>query len=402
MWYLGDDTIYATSASMRHQLQKSRQALNSVKISTVNGERYFNLAGVDLSWVPMQNKPYWKKRNQESLERYLILDGNGNPIGLRLEMLDRYTELLGLACRCLFSTGMPDEIDQLTDDEKYVVLWLLSTYGPDILKLESTLTSAVNQFSKRAFGEGITQWGIDAFDWAENTPLAIVLGPLVTGGLSFTSDGEKFYSIDSAGSVQRRNGFADVTELGGPFLGMDLDTTVTTFVYNGYEYRLQTWDGTYGSGSAFGGEIGLYRRELPDGIKSSYSFMGSDEIRDNIDTLSREQVSSIFTTYRAVPDEDQPDMDVTVHTSGAREINNSVENTYWSFTAVDVPVDANGLPDPGYRKQDTSVEGRLDFSDNPGLMEAMEEALRNEDPAKGIKVSRDSSNQNILHIEWKK
>ncbi len=402
MWYLGDDTIYAATASMWQRLQQSRRALNSVKISTVNGERFFNLTDVDLTWAPVQDKTYWKKRNQISLERYLILDGNGNPIGLRLEMLGRYTELLSLACRCLFSSGMPKEIDKLTDDEKYVVLWLLSTYGQDILKLESALMSGANQLSKRASGKGITQWGIEAFDWAENTPLAIVLGPLVTGGLSFTSDGEKFYSIDSTYSVQRRNGFADVTELGGPFLGMDLDTTVTTFVYDGREYRLQTWDGTYGSGSAFGGEIGLYCRDLPDGKKSNYSFMSAEDIRGNIDTLSREQVSSIFTTYNAVPDEDQPDMDVTVHTSGGREINNSVDNTYWSFNAADVPLDANGLPDPGYRKQDTSVEGRLDFSKNPGLMEAMEEALRNEDPAKGIKVSRDPSNQYILHVEWKK
>ncbi len=399
MWYLGDSSIYARTQSMRQQLQRSRQALNSVRVSVVGGKLSFDMDGIDLSWAPKQDDDYWKARNRQSLERYLVLDENGHVIGLRPEMADRYQDLLALALTCVFSSGMPEEIDELTDDEKYVVLWLLSTIGPTVLEMETELTSGANKASKLITGKGLTERGIELYGALEDTPLAKLLDPLVTGGLSFTSDGNIFYSVDSPHSVQARNGFADVTELGGALLGMDLDTTVTTFVYDGYEYRLQTWDGTYGSGSAFGGEIGLYRRKLAEGETSNYSFMGADEIRENIDTLSRDQVRSVFTTYETVPDSDQPDMRVVVHSRGDVDIENSVDSTYWSFNADDIPLGDNGDARPGYEKRDTYVEGSLDFSNNPGLKEAMERALSNEDPSKGITVSSDAD---VLHIEWKR
>ena len=39
--------------------------------------------GIDLSWAPKQDDDYWKARNRQSLERYLVLDENGHVIGLR-------------------------------------------------------------------------------------------------------------------------------------------------------------------------------------------------------------------------------------------------------------------------------------------------------------------------------
>ncbi len=107
---------------------------------------------------------------------------------------------------------------------------------------------------------------------------------------------------------------------------------------------------------------------------------------------------SVFTTYETVPDSDQPNMRVIVH-SGGRKIKNSVDSTYWSFNAADVPLGDNGEVMKGYTRQDTRVEGYLDFSNNPGLKEAMERALSNEDPSKGITVSSDAD---VLHIEWKR
>ena len=51
---------------------------------------------------------------------------------------------------------------------------------------------------------------------------------------------------------KRRSGFSDLIDLAGPLLGMDLDTQIVTFAYEGRGCRLQTWDGTYAAGARRG------------------------------------------------------------------------------------------------------------------------------------------------------
>lgn len=74
-------------------------------------------------------------------------------------------------------------------------------------------------------------------------------------------------------SMQSYFGYADLYELFGPALGMDLDTQVVNFTYNGKEYRLQVWKGSYGQGGAYGGEIGLYYKNLDS--KNPVTFLES-------------------------------------------------------------------------------------------------------------------------------
>lgn len=88
---------------------------------------------------------------------------------------------------------------------------------------------------------------------------------------------EDFYYTNENYGIQRRSGFMDLFDDLGGLLGMDLDTKVVNYSYEGVNYRLQFWKGSYGFGNAYGGEIGLYTNKDGNGWYASAD--GSYEIR---------------------------------------------------------------------------------------------------------------------------
>lgn len=75
--------------------------------------------------------------------------------------------------------------------------------------------------------------------------------------------GQDFYTTNE-GSLQSYFGFHDAYDKVGKLLGMDLDDQVVEVEVDGVEYRLELWQGSYGDGGAFGGEIGFYTRGAGD------------------------------------------------------------------------------------------------------------------------------------------
>ena len=173
---------------------------------------------------------------------------------------------------------------------------------------------------------------------------------------------------------------------------MDLDTDITTFAYKGKEYRIQTWDGTYGAGVAYGGEVAVYTRDAPTSPSDEHLDMTPQEIRDNLDTLSARQTKSIFTTYESAEGSDVPDIHITVDTGGEEHIDRGAGKGNWTFDSKIVPRRHNGKPRPGYTRQDITVEASLTFEDK-GLQEAARGALAGD----GIGVEEDGGG---LSVAW--
>ncbi|WP_058271015.1 DUF4474 domain-containing protein [Olsenella massiliensis] len=373
--YFHDGGIYANSYAYCTLLAQQRQALSAVIRRGSVGA--FDISQIDLSWVIQHDESWQRKRNRATLERYFMLDDRGNIVGFRLGGEGRMKDLLGIALRSLLDDGAPNEIIRLTPDERYALLYMMVKESPVVDRIEHEALSSLLSNLSGIFSLGHLGTASQLEDFVENGTNLVngqSLGP-VTSLLSFTADDGVFYSKDVDGSVQKKNGYGDWIEFAGPFLGMDLDTHVTTFSYGKKEYRLQTWDGTYAAGLTYGGEIALYARDLPTTKSEQHINLTPQEVRDNLDTLSAQQTKSIFTTYEAVTGSDAPYKKITVNTRGTKHLERYVGKGYWVFLSGFVPTKPNGGYMPGYRQEDLSVTGEMRFEDK-GLQDAMEYALK--------------------------
>ena len=251
--------------------------------------------------------------------------------------------------------------------------------------MQSAIGALAGQFSVQDIISHIEDFS-NMVDGNDENPL--------TQYLAFTTDDGIFYGKDMRTSIQHKSGFGDWIEFFGPFLGMDLDTDITTFAYGGKEYRIQTWDGTYGAGVAYGGEVAVYTRDAPTSPSDEYLVMTPQEIRDNLDVLSARQTKSIFTTYGSAEGSDVPNIHITVNTGGADHVDREAGKGNWTFDSKIVPRYDDGSIKPGYKKQDTSVEASLVFEDK-GLQEAARNALAGD----GIYVREDGDK---LVVTWSK
>lgn len=88
--------------------------------------------------------------------------------------------------------------------------------------------------------------------------------PLIAGAagrlLSFQYNADNDFYTTNAHGLQSYLGFHTLYDRVGGLLGMDLDDKVVQVEVGGVEYKLELWKGSYGSGGAYGGEIGLYTR----------------------------------------------------------------------------------------------------------------------------------------------
>lgn len=75
--------------------------------------------------------------------------------------------------------------------------------------------------------------------------------------------GQDFYTTNEHG-LQSLAGFHGVMDKVGKLLGMDLQDKTMEFEVDGVGYRVELWKGSYASGGAYGGEIGIYTRGAGD------------------------------------------------------------------------------------------------------------------------------------------
>lgn len=138
----------------------------------------------------------------------------------------------------------------------------------------------------------IELWGTETGNQIEKDIFSSLQG-IISPILAFEYiEEEDYYVTNETYGIQRRFGFADIYDDMGYLLGMDLDTEILVFTPEGSEkeYRLQFWKGAYGSGGAYGSEIGLYARDKVSAEKNPY-IEGSKE--------------SKFTFYSCVSGDDE-------------------------------------------------------------------------------------------------
>ncbi|MBC1533125.1 DUF4474 domain-containing protein [Listeria seeligeri] len=87
-------------------------------------------------------------------------------------------------------------------------------------------------------------------------------------GFEYNESSDYYYTNEH--SIQSYGGFMDFYDEAGAMLGMDLDTEVITFISGDKEYQVKLWKGSYGFGNAFGGELGIYYRDVDDAKTNPY------------------------------------------------------------------------------------------------------------------------------------
>lgn len=384
--YLNDGSIYAASLAYADSLHRQQDALASVSRDPVTGA--FDISGLDLSWAPRLDEEWQRRHNLAVLKRYFALDDDGNITGMRPGAEARLHELLDIIKQSLFGDGAPAEMGRLTADERYALLYLAIKDGPQVLSLEgSAVQNVIGSLASRVDIEDVIS-RIEDFsnevDGNDENP--------ITQYFAFTTDDGIFYGKDVQTSIQHKSGFGDWIEFFGPFLGMDLDTDITTFTYNGKEYRIQTWDGTYAAGATYGGEVAVYTRDAPTSPSDVHMDMTPQDIRDNLDTLSARQTKSIFTTYKSAEGSDVPDIHITVYADGRNSIDREAGKGNWTFDSKIVPRNPDGSKRVGYVKEELSVTSTLAFEDK-GLQEAAKNALAKD----GVDVAEDDDK---LIVAW--
>lgn len=326
------------------------------------------------------------------LERWFILDEDGNYVGVRPEAAEEALELFLGGVEALTQPNRFSEfIDALSPDEKYLLIWTMANLAPEVYERGVEAAYSVGAGNARDLLGVMEQ--VEDGRWGElglGAIPALGLYLALSQVLSFRFDGEIMYSDNVEGSVQERAGYSDLVDLCAPVLGMDIDSEIVTFVYEGKEYRLQKWDGSYGAGLGYGGEVGLYCRDLPDSDVEAYHPMEPEEIRENLDTLTSTQVESICATYDTVDGDDQPGIEIEIRDkrSSMQRLSHNAGKTYWNLTLGLVPTRSGN-----YTKDGLSVMSRLDFSANSGLCDAAETALLDA----GIVAKR---NGDVLVIAW--
>jgi hypothetical protein len=170
---------------------------------------------------------------------------------------------------------------------------------------------------------------------------------------------------------------------------MDIGTQVIVFESGGREYRLQGWDGIYGFGLLYGGEVGLYCRDAEDARRRPYIRHDPETLRDRMNTLSPEEVDSLFINYGAVPPGMEVPITVIIYDQQGNMLlknDGSPDGTdYWNFGCSPM--------EPGqYGREDITMDSIMTVSD-PDLKTSLEAALIDS----GIEYEVDG---NKITIHW--
>ena len=197
-------------------------------------------------------------------------------------------------------------------------------------------------------------------------------------GFRYNPGSDSYYTVE--GSLQNQWGFNDAMDHWGSTLGMDLDTSISTFTYDGQEFRVQFWKGTYGYDGAVGGEFGIYSRPEWEAKGNPY-VEGSKESR--------------MILYEAVDEKYQvPVRQTTTYTRDSGRERHFTNDTgtygdgdhYWNL---------NIRTEAGVEKQTVRSEYVIDCSkQGSGFCDAMYSSLQGE---ADLEVSR---NGNVITVRY--
>jgi hypothetical protein len=250
--YAANSSIYFASKEASGRVARGTATLAKVFFNPVT--HAFDLSGVgDWGWIsPEDGLAYWKVHNQRVIERYLVFDDDGRPVAFT----DDFTTLF-LKRLFLFAIDGSSDLagmDRiLTNDEKYFLLYLVvNLHDPvynflfeEITKTEDSLREFSSAIQGIPFLEGFPD--ISFYTLAVGLLTLPFVGGFVEGTISFKMNGGNFTTSDSPTTIQGRGGFMDFYDPAVALLGMDIDTKVVAFLNGGFEYRIQFWDGRYGS-----------------------------------------------------------------------------------------------------------------------------------------------------------
>ena len=332
--YAGSSALYAEGIRAADAMLAASTALSQARYDSET--RCFDLSAVsDWSWQEDARLAYCAERNRQILEGYFVYGPGGRVVDIRPEGVELLDKLAGLAAEDPFSLG--DLEQHLSPEEKYAVLWMACN-------LADPAFAAGNFFLDRPLAHELAS----GFAYPLPPGMADLLydgtgglidfrdrfGP-VTDLFSFVPAGGHYSSTDHAGSIQHGSGFADWYDPAVPILGMDIGTQVVVFESGGREYRLQGWDGVYGYGLLYGGEVGLYCRDIEEARRRPYIRHDPETLRDRLSTLSAEEVDSLFINYGAVPPGVEVPIRIIIYDQDGNmlfENNGSPDGTdYWNF-----------------------------------------------------------------------
>lgn len=181
--------------------------------------------------------------------------------------IDEYFALLSdLLIRASFLD--PDKCSLTKAEKEALLRWLgpaldvAGMIGNKTVKLSELLFGipAVESRVDSPFFNQVMEAGV--IELLAQTP---ILGLL---GFQYNPATDSYYTTE--GCIQQQWGFCDAIDRWGPALGMDLDTDIVTFTYDGQEFRSQLWKGIYGGGLSVGSELGLYSRPQGEALATPY------------------------------------------------------------------------------------------------------------------------------------
>ncbi len=181
--------------------------------------------------------------------------------------IDEYFALLvDLFIRASFLD--PDKCSLTKAEKEALLRWL----GP-ALNVAGKIGDKTVKWSELFFGIPEVEGAVDSdfFNRVLEAGVIEMLGQTPILGLlgfRYNPDTDSYYTAE--GCIQQQWGFCDAIDKWGPALGMDLDTDIVTFTYDGQEFRSQLWKGIYGGGLSVGSELGLYSRPQGEALATPY------------------------------------------------------------------------------------------------------------------------------------
>ena len=195
---------------------------------------------------------------------------------------------------------------------------------------------------------------------------------------------EKDYYITQKGSLQSKFGFMDFYDEAGALLGMNLDDEIITFQYGDREYRIELWKGNYGFGHAFGGEFGIYYRDISDALANPYV---EDSHQSRYTLYHCLDDNEQFQTEQYIYDKKNPSKGHLISNDTSKYTDNG---HFWNLAIQTVPFED---------KNDLYSIYRL-YIEDTGMMEALNaQIIANEDPKVFAEI-KDGLHGKFLEIVW--
>lgn len=193
---------------------------------------------------------------------------------------------------------------------------------------------------------------------------------------------EKDYYITQKGSLQSKFGFMDFYDEAGALLGMDLDDEIVTFQYGNREYRIELWKGNYGFGNAFGGEFGIYYRDISDALANPYAEDSQQSRYTLYHCLNDEEQ---FRTVQLIYDKNDDDKPLLENDTSIYSENNGEH--FWNLSIK---------TEKAYTKEELYSVHRF-YIEDEGMLEAATDAFKE----KGIYCTIEENNgEKYLEIIW--